>query len=242
MKGMMFKEPMLRALLAHRKTETRRLMDPQPVYHPNYQTPAMSAPMACWTWTPRKNETWYAWEHSNFTFDVMIGHRARYRPGDDIFAKEPWAICSFSANFAKDCQLQVAYKTGIKDIDHPEGMTHDLEWRTVDYETWEKYATQKYYSWQSPMFMPEFAGRIKRHMIEVRAERVQAITEEAALAEGMSQHLATQLGLSVPESEEEFNLTAARRTYRQLWDQINKKVVFASNPWVWVYQFIEEKE
>ncbi len=105
--------------------------------------------------------------------------------GDEIYLRETWAISSFSSNFAKEQQLQVAYKAGVFAIDRD--MTHDLEWRTVDKETWNKYTQPKYGNWQSSMFMPKWASRRKHILSNIRCERVQSITEADAIKEGIEQ-------------------------------------------------------
>ena len=147
--------------------------------------------------------------------------------GDWLWCKEIWAISSFSANFTKEQQLQVAYKAGVKDIDHPDGMDHDLEWRNVDYQTWQKYAQQKYRSWHSPRFMPRWACRITREIKTLRAERLQEITEEDAEAEGLKYHIDDfQPGCSY--------MVTAREKFRDLWDSLNeKRYPWRANPWVW---------
>lgn len=83
--------------------------------------------------------------------------------------------------------------------------------------------------WRSPMFMPRWASRILLEITEVRVERLQEITVEDAIREGVRQILneeAKRGGISAPQ------LLAAFAT---LWDSINaKKYPWSRNPWVWV--------
>ena len=75
-------------------------------------------------------------------------------------------------------------------------------------------------NWTSPLFMPRIASRITLEITDIRVERVQDITEEDAIAEGV----------------ESFNTVAS---YSYLWDSLNAKrgYPWESNPWVWVISF-----
>jgi len=76
--------------------------------------------------------------------------------------------------------------------------------------------------WLSPLFMPEWAARYFLQITKVQAGRVQEITEEDAKAEGAitCEHQA---------------YTDHRHHFMVLWNSINPKYPWESNPWVWVY-------
>ncbi len=77
---------------------------------------------------------------------------------------------------------------------------------------------------RSPLFLQErFACDFIR-ITDVRPERLQDITEEDAVAEGI-----------LPENHP-LDAPPAMR-YASLWDSINPKYPWASNPWVWRYEF-----
>lgn len=89
--------------------------------------------------------------------------------------------------------------------------------------------------WKSSMFMPRWASRITLEIKGVRVERVQAISETDARAEGCDdQHI-----LQAHPPHEAFRKPTAREAYRVLWDSINAKRGFGwdKNPWVWVMEF-----
>ena len=72
--------------------------------------------------------------------------------------------------------------------------------------------------WKPSIFMPRWASRITLEVTGIRVERVQAITEEDARAEGVESVAA----------------------YRALWDDINGArpgCSWADSPWVWVVSF-----
>lgn len=82
----------------------------------------------------------------------------------------------------------------------------------------------------SAIFMPRLDSRITLKITEIRAERVQWITEDDAKAEG-----AILEGWKI-----DGRMLATRIQYfKELWDSINAKRDYPwdSNPWVWVVAF-----
>jgi hypothetical protein len=66
-------------------------------------------------------------------------------------------------------------------------------------------------------------SRINMEITGISVERLQDITEEGALAEGVTRNMRTKFGYAAEESEETFNLTQARSTFHFLWNSINAK-------------------
>ncbi len=80
--------------------------------------------------------------------------------------------------------------------------------------------------------MPRWACRLTLRVTDVRAERVQEITNDGALAEGID-HTAEAFAAGMPSGH-------YRSRFALLWDQINGKrpgAAFDDDPWVWVYKF-----
>ena len=73
--------------------------------------------------------------------------------------------------------------------------------------------------WCSPLFMPAWAARTFIQITEVSVERVQAKTRDDVEAEGCSNAINNPL------------------FYPKVWDSINPKYPFSSNPFVWRYAF-----
>ena len=78
------------------------------------------------------------------------------------------------------------------------------------------------------MFMPRWASRITLEITDVRVQRVQAISVEDCIAEGMSTTL-----------REHEACTDLVDQYHYLWDGLNAKRGFGwdANPWVWAISF-----
>jgi len=81
--------------------------------------------------------------------------------------------------------------------------------------------------WHSPMMMPAWAARYFIKIIDVRPERLQEITHDDAIAEG-----AEYMPNASPREQ---RLSAAQIVFAGLWDSINPKYPWESNPWVWRY-------
>jgi hypothetical protein len=77
--------------------------------------------------------------------------------------------------------------------------------------------------WAPSIHMPRVASRISLEIIDVRVERLQDISNEDAVAEGIG----TPLDMRY----------AAHDGYRPLWEDINGAGSWALNPWVWVIEF-----
>ena len=84
--------------------------------------------------------------------------------------------------------------------------------------------------WRPSIFMPRWASRITLEIISVRVERVQDISHEDALAEGID-----------PDAPlNNYGTGSAHRdTFAELWDSINAKRGYSwdSDSWVWVIEF-----
>jgi len=78
--------------------------------------------------------------------------------------------------------------------------------------------------------MPRVASRILLEVTSVRVERLQDISEQDAIAEGV-----------LHESIESFARVPVERpaglAYRELWTSINGAESWDLNPWVWVIEF-----
>lgn len=85
--------------------------------------------------------------------------------------------------------------------------------------------------WSSPVHMPRWTSRITLEITDVRVQRVQEISEEDAIAEGI------QLNTLGPPATRGYY--GPRNHFKHLWDSINAKRGYSweSNPWVWAVTF-----
>jgi hypothetical protein len=94
-------------------------------------------------------------------------------------------------------------------------------------------------TWRPSIFMPRALSRLLHEVTAVRVERLQEITEEDAIAEGLVNRPSCVLPdvpmWGWPGSDRYYR--HAREAYLAGWDTINGKGSAASNPWVWVVSF-----
>ena len=83
-------------------------------------------------------------------------------------------------------------------------------------------------TWRPSIFMPRWASRLTLRVADVRVERIQDITEQDAMAEGISPRDVAARGHVGPLP-----------LFKHLWDTINAKRGYSwqSDPWVWAVKF-----
>ena len=93
--------------------------------------------------------------------------------------------------------------------------------------------------WKPSIFMPKSACRIFLKVTNVRVERLNDITEEDAISEGIIKH--SDYGstgyILYTEPEAAYTDIDAVYSFESLWESINGKESWEANPWVWVYDF-----
>lgn len=217
----LFSAPMVRAILEGKKTQTRRVVKPQPPASTTF-----AGEMHCsdskhdnsfWWMTgdPHDCDEWVSVEGTE-PFFCPYG-----KPGDRLWVRETWTGTWHSA------LMHVHYAADGSEnlVCAPSGYTIPKAALSVG-------------NWVTPLFMPRWASRITLEIVKVRVERVQDITEEDAIAEGMTCDEGYYCEAPTEESEgvHRCNMT---RGFEALWNSINAKRGFGwdSNPWVWVIEF-----
>ena len=143
-----------------------------------------------------------------FAKEFDLKYFAPYQSGDILWVRETWAECATIESFLTQTDLY-AYKADYSITDVP--------WK-----------------WKPSIHMPFTAARIFLRVTDVRAERLQDITDADAKKEGMlrgEEDYDCELAKVFP--------TASIAAFSRLWDSLNAKRGFAwdSNPFVWVYEF-----
>lgn len=145
-------------ILEGKKTMTRRVIIPQP--SKGAWNATVEHPSYGWFWKGLYQD----WEGEADFFRRLVEHCPYGGVGDRLRVKETWAL-DLSFNNTPICDLPhndfIFYKS------MPDPYAHTIRGK-----------------WRSPLFIPRWASRILLEITEVRAERLQAITEEDAIAEG----------------------------------------------------------
>jgi hypothetical protein len=93
---------------------------------------------------------------------------------------------------------------------------------------------EKDYKWKPSLFMPRDACRLFLKIKNIRVERLQDISEEDSVSEG------------VKKNDWEFEDGECPETYKEgfkfLWESINGEKSWEDNPFVWVIEFEKHNE
>jgi hypothetical protein len=94
--------------------------------------------------------------------------------------------------------------------------------------------------WRPSIHMPRWASRINLEVVSVRVERLQDISEEDAMSEGIESW--EERGVDDAQDYYRDYVTGghvynAKDSFRSLWQSINGPGSWEANPWVWVVEF-----
>lgn len=223
----LFSAPMVRALLAGTKTQTRRLVK-LPHQNPlgKWEPVQCGGPNGGRTRDGKILPLQQAIGHSRTGEILLCPHG---QPGDRLWVRETWAGPLVDGDVAErygfdwaDYRKPTFCSYAADGGPRPEFMDADgnLQQR-----------------WTSGIHMFRWASRILLEVTEVRVERLQDISEADAKAEGASFHDGLGIGHSGWRHDFGDVHGDARSAYARLWEQINGPGSWAANPWVWAVSF-----
>lgn len=237
----LFSAPMVRALLAGRKTQTRRIINPQPTRTlPN--TKPLDGSDGSWDihrplgWRWQKNKSFHVYVADGAPYDFaesLAPHSPYGWPGDRLWVKE-----TFSKDFIRDvypfsggCWYREEFASVDDPVLRPE--CHCQTPQPSDCLQCRAKHEGRAFKWRPSIFMPRALSRVTLEVRSIRAERLQSITEEDAKAEGVKPFTQD------PEGDCWTNGKHAT-AFEYLWGEINGWTGAGSwleNPWVWVVGF-----
>lgn len=226
-KPIIFSAPMIRALLDGRKTQTRRVLNPQPEQN--------SAGL--WVYPPSTTKTtkrnWRGFcqtDEDGLASFILSTPHAPYAPKERLWVREAWK----PGAWREDGRAAIDYKASPELVNTPwlvvpENVWEDLWIRWSDellatgsvpdadgMHHWEPGESPM--RWRSPIHMPRWASRMTLGVTEVRVQRLQEISEADARAEGAAPW------------------TGAEQSYRtdfaKIWRTIHGPDAWDANPWV----------
>jgi hypothetical protein len=211
----LFSAPMVRAILEGRKTQTRRVVKPQPESGHDGE--------------PYWHVGGYrAWQYRGVTDTLRMGTNNPLvcpygQPGDRLWVRE-----TFVVEHQIESDQPPPYNDG-----RPVALGHGFggtEWRQCHYRATDPVPDLMYEDhprdephcrWTPSIHMPRWASRITLEITGVRVERLRDITMDDVFAEGCM--------LSTSKEEP--------RDFQNLWESINGPGSWEANPWVWVVEF-----
>ncbi|HBQ6504839.1 TPA: hypothetical protein L8N41_000939 [Klebsiella variicola subsp. variicola] len=238
-RGMIFNAEMVRALLSGRKTQTRRIMKVQPESN-------QLGLLLITDSTKHSDIGKYHWAESNAT-----GNHVRSKlfscpfgaVGDRIWVRETWAILGNEDGCCIDWEEKLCkadersaariYRASCEQRPGNYGL-----WSIPDDADWKPHTKDYQYegAWRPSIHMPRWASRILLEITDVRVERLNAISEEDARAEGIIDGGCLNCGEPEPCgcANPEPDATDA---FAYLWQSIYGQESWNANPWVWVIEF-----
>jgi hypothetical protein len=213
-----FTAPMVRAILAGAKTQTRRPIKPQPSH------PAFRGMLAS------DDEGIELFLHDSTLHRAI---RCPYgQPGDRLWVREAWGYrCSSGTKAQGQYMHFIEYRADNVRREYgpmPMDGVGLPKWKEriegQSPKSWDETMTRYWQQWRPGMFMPRWASRIALEVAVVRVERLQDISRGDAMAEGCP----------FPNMAQGDD---PRQWYRELWEQINGVGSWDANPWVWVLDF-----
>lgn len=204
-----FSAPMVRAILEGRKTQTRRAVKPPYKKHPLVNL------------REAENDERYSGRHDDpdswgyqFLDDGAPAILSMWpefcpcgKPGDQLWVRESWA--KVYAQRTPTDRSSILYRADDDGVKINPG---SMDGR-----------------WKSSIHMPRWASRITLEVTNVRVERLQAISEADAIAEGAAGSHGSIPGYAYAATPFEH--------YRHIWESINGAGSWEANPWVWVIAF-----
>jgi hypothetical protein len=194
----LFSTPMVQAILAGTKTQTRRIIKPQPM-------PDM--------------ESGYTYYNNKLVFDIHNWKEeilcvSRIQKNMILWVRETW-------------------QEGKLMDDDENVIHHGYLYKATDVFETDPELTGYEFKWKPSIFMPKEACRLKLKVTDLRVERLQDISEQDAIKEGLT--------FSESFIDGKFhclndNLIPVE-SYKNLWEHINGKGSWDKNPWVWVIEF-----
>ena len=227
--------PLVRATLEGRKTQTRR---PLPdVFN--------SPPDLIYGWLPPGEwklfgatmERWGAQWRGTYPSQVLcpLG-----RAGDRLWVRETW---------------QHFQNTGQRAADFPEYQRFPANcfYRADESNPRTKPLSGK---WRPSLLLPRWACRLVLPLVSVRVARVQDITEEDAIAEGVPHNsdrpidkswcaaccghgIVERFALGMVSADDCSECNTAKKLFRNCWISIYGQQSWDANPWVWVAEWKE---
>jgi len=210
-----FSTPMVRAILEDKKTQTRRVIKPQPEAFQTEQGECISF-----------RKTKKADGASVHTSREKLLKYSPYKIGHRLWVRE-----NFIASSIYDAIKPSDLKEHIT-IGYPADESILPEWKEIE----------SLGKTRPSIFMPRWASRITLEVAGVRVERVQDISEGDSLSEGLEEVKdgdGIQAGSWHGFRCGDFWDTSSRSCFADLWNLINAKRGFSwdANPWVWVVEF-----
>jgi hypothetical protein len=162
------------------------------------------------SWGLQRRDTFYLWPNAR---EQVLEFCPCGRLGDLLWVRETWHQIGLLGECTGPEHIRFAASVG------------EAEWATT--------------KWRPSIFLPRWASRLTLRITDVRAERLQTISYEDAIAEGcgLSDMRFEPIGDGETWEQTARRLRWPQRTYEDLWNAINGIGSWNANSWVWALTF-----
>lgn len=228
-----FSGPMVNAILKGPKTQTRRVIRIQPPMGCVYSINGAQSHALCHAEGPITDKTLWVPPGAK-----SKDHRIRCpfgQPGDRLWVRETWCPLDYPEHAQSHVLPKGAWVLG-------DTQRNGVAYRATSVNTngeedgeSKRCREEMGYKWKPSIHMPRWACRLTLKVTQVRVERLQQISEQDALAEGIESHPMVDAALEPRENR----LSVGQILFSQIWDSLNLKRGFGwdTNCWVWVVSF-----
>lgn len=201
----LFNGPMVRAILEGRKTVTRRPVKATKAHADGFMMLDHGK-----GWRPYNAFGDFASDHEGMEYPIACPYG---KLGDRLWVRET-------------CFINDYREASVPEQERADCETHYRADGIPDFE-----GEEELIRWRPSIHMPRWASRILLEVTDVRVERLQDITEEQALAEGIKKH--SDGGYHV-EDGKHFSDSPVE-SFACLWSSVGGD--WDANPWVWCVSF-----
>lgn len=225
-----FSAPMIRALLAGTKTQTRRTSGLTDVnFCPDAWTLHSVGALGYMAKASAKGKFGATFESRKIELGALTvcPQRLPYAPDDRLWVREAHSLHNAQGQGREDGKRWGPWG-GLPTVVSPDG-TEIAYFR----EGFDRSGAPR---WRPSIHMPRWASRITLTVTDVRVQRVQNITEADAMAEGI-------VPVTAPNGHTTYQIPGllcgqtAIRAYAILWDTLHGPGAWRSNPWVEAVSF-----
>lgn len=215
-----FSAPMVRAFLEGRKTQTRRIIKPQP-----------SKP-----WGSAALDGSRFWTYESLTGEVIEEWRLPYAPGDRLYVRESHSLHrAHGQDFkrpADDHGVRWGPWSGL-----PIAVSPDKTQVAYYRQGFDRSGPPK---WRPSIHMPRWASRLTLTVTDVRVQRLQDCSAADARAEGVVHNNAVDPKAPLPLWSVPGTDAGGKHpqdAYAALWNSLHGPEAWDANPWVAAYSF-----
>jgi len=208
----------VQALLDGRKTQTRRILKPQPPQGATVLRSGMGK---------------YIWDWPGLGAGRDDGKdlpQVRYVKGDRLWVRENWRPLKGYSNW----DVRVLYGADNAEEHFQDGFDLKGDWQ------WPKAASRGFVP---SIHMPRWASRLTLTVADVRVQRLQDISRADAIAEGIKKLPGgnEDQWMDYPEGSSAAGWLEPVNSFDSLWESINGPGSWVANPFVWALTFTVHK-